>query len=209
MGVFNSVSGGGAASEHIVQFFDADESRAESVAAFLADGYRASEPLIVVARGSNWALISEALDARGVPVKTAMARRTLVVMDAADTLRRLSRNGSPNAAAFETEIAAPVAALGRDGRVRAYGEMVDLLAQRMEFDEAIALEQFWNGLAARVSLSLMCGYSAAHFVSPGTHGALRDICGTHGQVHRGTQDPLAMWVLNSAHDTSDDASPLS
>jgi hypothetical protein len=144
-----------------------------------------------------------------MPVNTAMARGTLVVMDASDTLRRLSRNGSPNAAAFETEIASPVAALARNGRVRAYGEMVDLLAQRTEFDEAIALEQLWNGLAARVPLSLMCGYSAAHFVSAGTHRALRDICGTHGHVHRGTQDPLAMWVLNSAHDTGREASPPS
>ena len=194
---------GAPASEHIVQFFDSDESRAESVAAFLAEGYRAGEPLIIVARAMNWALTMEALEADGVPVQRAIADRMLIVKDAAETLRRLSRNGSPDAMAFETELVPAVMQLARRGRVRAYGEMVDLLAQRMEFTDAIRLEEYWNVLAARVPLFLMCGYSAAHFVSSGTHGALRDICRTHQRVHSGTQDPLAMWVLNSAHDASD------
>jgi hypothetical protein len=209
MVVRESVSGNRAASAHIVQFFDSAESRAESVAAFLAEGYRAGEPLIVIARAMNWALMSEALDALEVPVQKAMASGRLVVRDASDTLRRLSRNGSPSEAAFETEIAVPVSALSRHGRVRAYGEMVDLLAQRTEFGEAIALEELWNGLGDRVPLFLMCGYSAAHFVSPGTHRALRDICGAHGRVHRDAEDPLAVWVLNSAHDTPGQSAPLS
>lgn len=197
-------------SEHIAQFFDSDESRAESVAAFLAEGYRAGEPLIIVARATTWALTMEALEADGVPVQRAIAERMLIVKDAADTLRRLSRNiGTPDAASFETEVAAGVIALGRRGRVRAYGEMVDLLAQRMEFDEVVRLEEFWNVLATRVPLYLMCGYSAANFVSTGTHGALRHICRLHAEVHRATADPLATWVLNSAHDASDGAGAIS
>jgi hypothetical protein len=89
-----------------------------------------------------------------------------------------------------------------NGRVRAYGEMVDMLAQRGELTEAIALEGLWNNLGERVPFFLLCGYSAAHFVSSSTHRALRDICSSHSGVHRHAQDPLASWLLNSAHNAS-------
>jgi hypothetical protein len=46
---------------------------------------------------------------------------------------------------------------------------------------------------------LLCGYAAAHFVASATHRALREICGAHTGVHRHAQDPLATWLLNSAH----------
>src|SRR6185503_1928273 len=89
-------------SEHIVQFFDSDESRAECVAAFLAEGYRLGEPSIVVARPTNWADTVEQLDYLGVPVQAGIADGMIVVNDAPDTLRRISRNGVPDAEAFES-----------------------------------------------------------------------------------------------------------
>jgi DcmR-like sensory protein len=188
------------ASEHIVQFFDSDESRAERVADFLADGHRQGEPAIVVAQPANWASMVEQLEARDVPVHKAIKDGMIVVKDANDTLRRLSRTGSPDPDAFETIVGKPVSGLaGRGTRVRAYGEMVDMLAQREELADAIKLESLWNRLGERVPFCLLCGYSAAHFVATATHRALREICNAHSGVHRHAQDPLATWLLNSAH----------
>jgi hypothetical protein len=200
MSVRERVIKGAIASEHIVQFFDSDESRAECVADFLATGYQAGEPTVVIARPQNWTAVYEQLVVRGIPVQQATADGSIVVKDATDTLRRLSRNGSPDPDAFEAVVGKAVAALARRGRrVRAYGEMVDMLAQRGELAEAVALEQMWNGLGERVPFFLMCGYSAAHFVATGTHRALREICASHSGVHRHAQDQLATWLLNSAH----------
>ena len=188
------------ASEHIVQFFDSDESRTECVAGFLAEGYRLGEPAIVVAKPSNWSRTVEQLEAQGVPVQTAIADGMIVVKDANDTLRRITRSGVPDAEAFEGTVGKTVAGLARRGeRVRAYGEMVDMLALRGELPEAIKLEHLWNRLGERVPLFLLCGYSAAHFVATATHRALREICSAHSGVHRHAQDPLATWLLNSAH----------
>ena len=86
MAVRNRTIRGTVSSEHIVQFFDTDESRAQNVATFLAQGHALGEPLIVVARPANWTAILEHLDILGVPVQQAMAEGTLVVQDAADTL---------------------------------------------------------------------------------------------------------------------------
>jgi hypothetical protein len=200
MTVRECVVRGAIASEHIVQFFDSDESRAECVAQFLADGYRLGQPAIVVAKPANWTGVVDQLTNLGVPVQEAIDKGTIVVKDATDTLRRISRNGVPDADAFEAVVGKAVTSLARRGmRVRAYGEMVDMLAQRGELAEAIKLEHLWNGLGERVPFFLLCGYSAAHFVPTATHRALRDICGAHSSVHRHAQDPLATWLLNSAH----------
>ena len=199
MTVRNHVIRGAVASEHIVQFFDSDESRADNVASFLADGYRAGEPVVVVARPVNWSLIMERLEFLGVPVQSAIVRGTLIVKDASQTLDEISPFGSPDAVAFESAVGKAVMSLSRRGRVRAYGEMVDMLAQRGDLADAIELEQLWNDLGSRVSLFLMCGYSAAHFVSTGTHPALLDICRAHSGVQHHAQDPLANWLLTTAH----------
>jgi len=198
----------GAASEHIVQFFDSDESRVETVAGYLAEGYRRGEPLVVVARSSNWTAIVEHLQALNVPVQKLIAREALLFKDATDTLRQLSRNGVPDAGAFEALIAPAVLRMARRGRVRAYGEMVDILAQRTDMLDVLRLEHFWNDLAERTALSLMCGYSAAHFVATNTHAALRHICRAHTHVHRSTADPLASWLLASAHPGSGESATL-
>lgn len=186
--------------EHTVQFFDTDESRAQNVAAFLAEGFAAGEPLVVVARPSNGAAIREELEARGVPVAQAIAAGMLTIHDAHEMVRRLTPRGMPDSRLFEELVAKPIRALAARGRrVRAYGEMVDILAQRGELPEAIALEHLWNTLGERVPLVLMCGYSAAHFVSTSTHAELLEICKAHTDVARHPQDPMAAWVLTAAH----------
>ena len=199
MTVRNRTIRGAVSSEHIVQFFDTDESRARNVASFLADGHAAGEPMIVVARPKSWAGIHEQLEALGVPVAEVLASGRLVVKDASDTLRSLSRGTSPDRALFDRVVGRAVEALAGGGRVRAYGEMVDMLAQRGELSDAIKLEGFWNDLGERAAIFLMCGYSAAHFVSGSTHRALLDVCKAHTCVHRDEQDPLGAWLLNAAH----------
>jgi hypothetical protein len=200
MTVRECVVRGHIASDHIVQFFDSDESRAECVAEFLATGLRLQEPAVVVARPANWSSTVEQLEARGVRVPQAIADGMIVVKDADDTLRRLCASGSPDPGGFETVVGKAVNGLARRGaRVRVYGEMVDILAERGELVEAIQVETLWNRLGERIPFFLLCGYSAAHFVATATHRALRDICSAHTTVHRHEQDPLATWLLNSAH----------
>src|SRR6476660_5139626 len=79
MTVREHVVRGAVASEHIVQFFDSDESRVECVAGFLAEGYRAGERAIVVLRPANWAHVFEQLDAQGIPVQRAIDDGMIVV----------------------------------------------------------------------------------------------------------------------------------
>jgi len=208
MTVRNRTTRGHVSSEHIVQFFDSDESRARNVAAFLAEGFAAGERLLVVARPANVTAIFKQLEVLGVPVAAAVESGMLLAKDAEETLRRLTYQGMPDAALFDARVGEEARALASQGRIRAYGEMVDILARRGEVDAAIKLEGLWNDLAERVSLFLMCGYSAAHFVSTSTHRALLDICRAHSGVHRDARDPLGDWLLNAAHNSAASSSSL-
>jgi len=184
-------------SEHICQFFDSDESRADAAAVFLADGVRAREHTIAVVPPAQWTLILERLHARGIAVGEPMAEGRLVVFDAGSTLARISPRGRLSPFAFNEVMGA--ALQGLSGRIRGYGVMVDILAGRGEFAEALELEELWNRVGEMVPLTTLCGYLAAHFVGTSTHRCLREICLAHTDVHRDPQDALADWVLNTAH----------
>jgi hypothetical protein len=199
MGVRQRVAPGKLEWAHACQFFDSEESRAEAAATFIAQGLRGGEHVIAIARPLHWSAISQYLEAQRVPVERELSHGRLVVKDAMDTLRRLSLSGMVSEAAFDATVGVAVRGLAELGPLRAYGEMVDILAQRGELQEALRLEHMWNRLGHAVPFSLMCGYAAAHFVSPSAHEALREICASHSQVRRHEQDALANWLLTAAH----------
>jgi hypothetical protein len=194
-------------SEHVCQLFDSNETRAESVADYLSAGLRGGEYVIAVMRPANWALVAARLEAFGISVQEQIAHGRLAVYDAPTTLARISPRGRLSPFAFNETVGAAIQpAAGR--RVRAYGEMVDILAERGDINEALELEELWNRAGEMVPLSLMCGYSAAHFVAASTHRGLRDICLTHTDVRRNAQDALANWVLTTAHHPASPSSSL-
>jgi DcmR-like sensory protein len=186
-------------SQHSCQFFDSDESRAEAVSAFIAEGLRTDDQLLVIAQPMHWAAIAECLEALHVSVSRELASRRLVVKDATDTLRQLTKGPRLSAHQFDHVVGTMLRGFGRARPLRAYGEMVDILAQRGEQQAALELESLWNDLGAVIPFNLMCGYAAAHFVSASAHAALRGICAAHSHVRRHDDDALANWLLTAAH----------
>ena len=186
----------GVTSDHIVQFFDTISSMAETVSAFLADGFRSGEHLLVVAKRRHWRAIEPRLRHRTASTPRLPAGQ-VTVLDAGTTLPSFMRRGLPDSVLFHKVIGELVhhLAANRSG-LRIYGEIVDLLAEEGNFHAAQRLEELWNELAVRNSLVLLCGYSAAHFTSSGTREALSHICRTHTNVRTSAADPLAEWVLS-------------
>jgi hypothetical protein len=186
---------GGFASEHHVQLFDEPDSRVEGVANFLFRGWLGGGPLLVVARPLNWALIQARLQAKGCPVAAIIAEGRLVALDAATTLASFLED-SPNPALFHAHLGTMVSRLSKHGRLYAYGEMVDILAEQALFKTAHELEILWNQLANRESFTLLCGYASAHFGDPRDAEALNRICHAHTDAHADGSDLLGTWLLN-------------
>jgi hypothetical protein len=110
------------------------------------------------------------------------------------------RQGRPVPQLFDAVVGSMVreiAARSAHG-LRIYGEMVDILAEERNFGAVRQLEDLWNGLAARQSFQLLCGYSSAHFADPETAHLLPHICSRHTDVVIDDDDVLGRWVLKSA-----------
>lgn len=178
---------------HIVQLFDAPRSLADAVSHFLIEARSRGDHLLVIARASHWQLIRAYLERRGVHVDAPAER--LTVVDARKLRIRLMRRGVLDPARMEETLDGMLAELsvGPAG-LSIYGEIVELFAEEGNFEQACALEDYWNYLQQKYRFTLLCGYSAAHFADPRNSQYLRDVCGRHSTVKSQSADSLGSWL---------------
>ena len=105
---------------------------------------------------------AEGLRAEGVDPDELFSDRFVLWIDARTAFSSFMEGGKPNRELFQATVGSVFERV-LDKRsyliVRAYGEMVDLLANDGNVDGAVMLERLWNELASRYQYSLLCGYS--------------------------------------------------
>ena len=168
-------------SGHGAEIYSDDDELAQSVALFLATGFEAGEAGLVAATPEHVAAIADALAARGWSADRIGSSAQLLISDAESTLESILVDGRLSAEAFERVIGGLVDEFA--GRpLRIFGEMVDLLSRRGQVDEAIELEELWNGLQRTRSFSLLCSYRLDVFDSAVQAGPLPSVCRVHSHV---------------------------
>src|SRR5687767_1237227 len=85
---------------HSVQFYETDAFLGDAVAEFLAQGFRADEPAVVIASEPHRRMFVERLDALGIDVDRLLASGRLVLFDAHDTLASFMSPSGPVADKF-------------------------------------------------------------------------------------------------------------
>jgi hypothetical protein len=181
-----------------VQFFDALDSRVETIASFLRDGLEREDAVVVALTKLHWGAVSRSLSARNVAVESSVQSGQLTVLDADGTLSLLLVSGRPDAESFDRWIGALLRRLAaRQGSVRVYGELVDLLAARGEPLGALQLESLWNALMSEVPFTLLCGYSSQHFGDAAQTDSLQRICRAHSHVRSNPRDLLATFLIRT------------
>ena len=176
-----------------MQLFDAPRSLADAVSHFLLEGRAQNEQLLTIARASHWQLIRAYLERRGCRVDDSNER--LTVVDARKVRARMMRRGTLDPARMEETLGGMLAELSQaPGGLRAYGEIVELFAEEGNFEDACALEDYWNHIQQKYRFTLLCGYSAAHFADPRNSGYLREVCGRHTSVKSQSADALGTWL---------------
>jgi hypothetical protein len=175
--------GGSVPSGHAVQIYAHRSELVESVASYLAAGFEAGEPAIVVVRPENLVLFRERLAALGWDEQKTDG--LLVVADAEKTLAAIMRDEQPSADNFEEVIGGlldGVAQRSANGRPRVFGEMVDILCERGLPEAAGQLEEIWNHALSRRRFSLLCAYRIDIFDRATQVGTLRDVCRSHSHI---------------------------
>lgn len=186
-----------APSKHLIQLLDSDDSLGTAAGRFFTDAYEAGDRLLLIAKPAHVDAIAAALRRRGPAMVPLVDSGRLIVLDAATTLRLIMKRGVPNISALWTVVENTVDHLAPDGgRISVYGELVEILAEEGNFRGAEQIEAFWNEFGLEHPISLFCGYSSAHFVTPGALAALTRICAAHDHVAQNRGDLLANWLLS-------------
>ena len=90
--------------------------------------------------------------------------------------------------------------------MRAYGELVDLLAAQGDFANVVRLEAFWNELLLTDPIDLLCGYASTNLGNPRNTKALAQICTAHSHLRFRPDDELGSYLLHVDNgDPSSDA----
>src|SRR5579862_5287526 len=144
-------------SDHFVQFYERDASLVNAVSGFIGAGLEAGESCIVIATEAHREEIEATLKARALDLAAMRAQGQYVSYDAAETLLRFMREGSPEPQHFMETVGRVIAEAAQEGRrVRAFGEMVALLWSAGNQAAAIRLEELWNELAQSYTFCLFC-----------------------------------------------------
>jgi len=178
---------------HLVQLFDAPRSLADAVSHYLIEGRGAGQHLLVIARASHWQLIRAYLERRAFDVEESSA--DLTVTDARKIRGRMMRRGVLDPVRMEETLGGMLTELSAaPGGLRVYGEIVELFAEEGNFEQACALEDYWNHVQNKYGFTLLCGYSAAHFADPRNSQYLRKVCDRHTAVKSQPADSLGTWL---------------
>lgn len=151
---------------HLVQLYHHDAFLARAVADWVAPALRDGGAAVLIGTPAHGEAIAARLAEDGLDVARLRTEHRLLMLNAAPTLARIQRRGRVDLRAFDQVLGAAVAAArGADpGReVRAWGELVDLLCEAGRPEEAMALEEMWNGFLDRTGVRLLCSYRAEPF----------------------------------------------
>jgi PAS domain S-box-containing protein len=171
--------------DHAVAFYERDEELADRVARFIGEGLIAGEAAVIIAREAHRELFLRRLPGMNIDVEAARLSGNLTILDAEGTLAKFLVDDMPDPELFRRVVGGVIESSGTHGtkgvRVRAYGEMVDILWQRGNQRAAVALEELWDGLATVYPFDLLCAYAMAGFYKTRAT-ALADVCDRHSHV---------------------------
>ncbi len=166
--------------DHLCHFYHDERMLMEALANFVVPGMTRGDGVVIIATKKNVIAFKEFLEKRQIDVTRAITKDQLLILDAHETLSTFMLNGLPDRSLFRATITPVIQnMLAKFPKVRAYGEMVNILFHDQNYQATKQLENLWNELSRTEAFSLMCGYSLCegnHQIHP---HRLEEICETH------------------------------
>ncbi len=171
------------ASQHIVQFFEDDQTRYDALTAFCYPPLTRNDGVLLVVTAERARVLESRLQRMGLDVDAARACGQLRIADAVSTLDSIMVQNTIDAIRFLDLVDGVLRDMAaRYSRVYIYGEMVDLLWGLHNRHAALELESLCNDLGVAHDFKMFCGYSGQYFASPEDQGYLRELHGLHTHV---------------------------
>jgi hypothetical protein len=144
---------------HIVRICRNITGQAEILTSYIKEGLLNNEGVIVIARPSLRKIVLSKLDALGFDSQLIKNQGQVRFFDAEFLLSNILIDGVIEEQAFRNLVEIPIQTTqSKFGKIRAFGEMVDILWQRDLQDMATQLEDLWEDLCAKQNLNFLCTY---------------------------------------------------
>ena len=173
---------------HGVQFYETDAHLIEMLACYVGTALVTGDVAVVIATRPHRVALDKRLTSRGMNVRIAARGSRYITLDADGTLAKLCRDDAIDEERFREVIGSAVqracttpSADGGRPRVYVFAEMVGLLCLDGQPEEAIRLEELWNGLAHEYRFALCCAYPMNGFTQ-GHAAPFMRICAQHSHV---------------------------
>jgi hypothetical protein len=152
--------------DHIVQLYQDQQFLNRAVCRFAAAAITNGEGVILVPTVAHWDAFRPRLESEGVDVKAAEKRGQLTVVDADNLLPTFMRDGMPDSPVFlglAQNVISEARGEGRYGKVRWWGEMVNILWERGEVAASMQLEDQFDQLAHEQDIAIFCSFLMDNF----------------------------------------------
>jgi MEDS: MEthanogen/methylotroph, DcmR Sensory domain len=149
---------------------------------------QAGNPAIVIATKSHLDDIVYRLRAENVFIEQAIETGRFVPLDVSEVLSGFMVDDMPDPVRFFKNATglletATKAAKAEHARIAVCGEGVSVLLAQSKALAALQLEQFWNLLAGRFELDILCAYSSEAFNRIEDDPVLQSICAEHSAIY--------------------------
>jgi DcmR-like sensory protein len=171
-----------APNDHIVHFYDDDETFLTTLAGYIAEGLSKRESVIIIATPKHLSRLAHLLGSSGVDLMRPLAEDRYIALDAAVALSCFMVDGWPNEEMFASLVKYLIKRASRNGRrIRAFGEMVALLWTAGNRAATVQLEDLWNQYCRDYGFCLLCSYPKAGFSNDPAQSIAetREICAHH------------------------------
>jgi hypothetical protein len=181
---------------HVVQLYQDDGFFGDAVSHFAASGLAQGDAVILVATGAHWELLADCLSGKGLDVVALRRHGQLLLLDADATLPTFLVESLPDAPTFKALARATIALArtgSQSGRVRWWGEMVNVLFVTGNGRGSTCLEALFDEVAHEESIAIFCSFLMDPLDAKMYEGPLQAVCGTHAHL---------IPVANEAHQTA-------
>jgi hypothetical protein len=170
---------------HIVFPYGVEDHLVEAVTLYTASGLSNDDAVVLVTTPDHWRLVEQRLATEGFDLDGLQREGRVAVFDANGLLCRFFQGDAVDDATFKAvvgEMIATARSHSPSGRVRVYGEMVNVLCGHNNVDAAAVVEELWNEVLELNCVPLLCSYSL-QMLPPHTSGTLpRRILDAHSHT---------------------------
>ena len=163
---WEQVLGNASPHDHIVQLYQDHDFLNSAVCRYIGAGLANGDRIILFPTLTHWNAFRQRLETEGVNVQAARERGQLTVVDAHELLPRFMRDAMPDPNVFNAvigDVFRQACAGGSYEKLRAWGELVNILWERGDVAASMNLEDLFDQLNQKIGIAMFCSYVMDNF----------------------------------------------